>query len=693
MKSELVLAKHLARKAIVYIRQSTTHQVVNNQESLRLQYALQQRARELGWHEADIEVIDADLGMSGASTVMRVGFKELVGRVGLSEIGLILSIDVTRLARNCSDWYPLLDICGLRNCLIADRDGVYDPASPNGRLLLGLKGTISELELHTIRARLTSGLLAKAERGELALSLPVGLVRDPSGCVLKEPNIEVQERLDFLFESFLKLRTVAKVMRLFNSRDIDLPRRDRCGDVRWVRATVAAVASILKNPAYAGAFVYGRTRMRDAKREGAAGMKMPLAMGEWRIVVKGTYPAYIDWATYEKIRSIIKDNRAEYMKNKTRGAPRDGELLLHGIAWCARCGYKMYVRYKGGGEYVCNHLRTHNGLPICQHVRAKRVDEAVAQAFLTALAPAEIDALSRARRAKQQTDKALLTSAERQLERKRYEAALAERQYRRVDPDNRLVAGELERRWEVALNEARAAEDALKEQTASPARDPQHFGKSINEKVVSLAGRLPGIWSAASDQERKALVRCLIEKVVLDRGEHDITKARVVWRGSAVTELQVKMRVARQAALTHSDEMRDRALELARAKLNDGEIATVLTNEGYRSPANEEKVLLNTVSRLRRHAGVSPVKCSPRWRHSPELLSTNELAARLEIPVNWLYVQIRKGRIQIEPQPNGAYLFENKPETIDRIGKLRNHTLENVDLRICQPYERGHSHG
>src|SRR4051794_21952234 len=235
MKSELVTPTHLARKAVVYIRQSTPHQIVSNQESLRLQYALRQRAHELGWHEADIDVIDADLGLSGASAAQRSGFKELVGRVGLSEVGLILSIDVTRLARNCSDWYPLLDICGLRDCLIADRDGVYDPGSANGRLFLGLKGTISELELHTIRSRLTAGLLAKAERGELALMLPSGLVRDPSGIVAKDPNIEVQERLGLVFQTFLKFRTVAKVMRVLNERGLDLPRRDRHGDLRWTR--------------------------------------------------------------------------------------------------------------------------------------------------------------------------------------------------------------------------------------------------------------------------------------------------------------------------------------------------------------------------------------------------------------------------------------------------------------------------
>src|ERR1700732_3663404 len=258
MKSELIKPNHLDRKAVVYVRQSSPQQVINNQESLRLQYALRQRARELGWHEADIDVIDADLGLSGAAASHRHGVKELVARVTLGEVGLILSIEVTRLARNCSDWYPLLDVCGHRSCLIADRDGIYDPGTPNGRLLLGLKGTISELELHTIRGRLTAGLLAKAERGELALTLPIGFMRDPTGVVVKDPDMAVQERLRLVFEMFLKLSTVAKVMRILNDRGLDLPRRDRHGDLCWARATVSSVAAVLKNPAYVGAFFYGR---------------------------------------------------------------------------------------------------------------------------------------------------------------------------------------------------------------------------------------------------------------------------------------------------------------------------------------------------------------------------------------------------------------------------------------------------
>jgi DNA invertase Pin-like site-specific DNA recombinase len=690
VKSELVKPTHLARRALVYVRQSTPHQVISNQESLRLQYALQQRARELGWHEADIDVIDSDLGLSGASAAQRSGFKELVGRVGLSEVGLILSIDVTRLARNCSDWYPLLDICGLRDCLIADRDGVYDPGSANGRLLLGLKGTISELELHTIRSRLTAGLLAKAERGELALTLPIGLVRDPSGVVVRDPNVEVQERLDLVFQTFLKFRTVAKVMRVLNGRGLDLPRRDRFGDLRWARATVAAVAAILKNPAYAGAFVYGRTRTHPTVRDG----KTPRPIEEWRIVVKDRYPAYIDWPTYERIRSIVRDNRAEYMRTKTRGAPRDGELLLHGIAWCARCGHKMYVRYKGGGEYVCNHLRSHEGLPTCQHIRASRVDAAVADAFLTALAPAELDALSRACRAQHQTDTALRSSAERQLERKRYAAALAERQFNRVDPDNRLVASELERRWEEALSEVRVAEAALAQLSAPKPLGQRMIGKPLSDKIIVLAGRLPQIWadSATSDAQRKALLRCLVDKVVLDRGERDVALVRVVWRGGAVSDIAVKMRVNAVANLTHGKEMRDRALDLARAGLPDDEIAAILTAEGHRSPNCADKVLPVTVQRLRLGAGIKAATQRTRWDHNPDLLSATEMAAKLNIPVNWLYVQIRQQRLLMERQPNGAYLFRNTSVVIDAVRSLRNHCVNHLDLRIRQPHQEGHQH-
>jgi DNA invertase Pin-like site-specific DNA recombinase len=695
MRSELVKPTHLARRAVVYVRQSTPHQVVSNQESLRLQYALQQRARELGWHEADIDVIDADLGLSGASAAQRSGFKELVGRVGLNEIGLILSIDVTRLARNCTDWYPLLDICGLQGCLIADRDGVYDPGSANGRLLLGLKGTISELELHTIRSRLTAGLLAKAERGELALTLPVGLVRDPSGVVVKDPNLEVQERLSLLFETFLKVRSVAKVMRELNRRGLELPRRDRHGDLTWASATTSAVAAILRNPAYAGAFVYGRTRLRKPS-DGKSAMKAARPIEEWRIVVKDRYPAYIDWKTYEKIRGIVSDNRAEYMRKKTRGAPRDGELLLTGIAWCGRCGHKMYARYKNRPEYVCNHLSAHQGLPACQYVSAPRVDAAVTRAFLAALAPAEIDALSRARRAQSQAEKAMRSSAEQQLQRRRYEASLAERQFNKVDPDNRLVAAELERRWEAALKEVHAAEEALARCNVPRSAAPIAVGRALNDNVIRLSGRLPEIWADpdTTDAKRKALLRCLVDKVVLDRGERDITKVRIVWRGGAVSEIDVKVRVGSVARLTRGDEMQERTIELARTGMHDDEIAALLTREGHRSPNCADRVLPNTVQRIRFRSGLKGhIEQRTRWRHSHDVLSANQLADALNIPVNWLYVQIRHGRLLIDRHASGAHMFANTPVVIEAVRKLRKHEIDHLDLRINAPHTKGHSHG
>src|SRR2546426_3327446 len=258
--SELVTSLHLQKKALIYIRQSTPHQQISNQESLRLQYALKERAQSLGWHPDDIEIIDSDLGLTGASASHRLGFQEVVARVTLGQVGIILSVDVTRLSRNCSDWYPLLDVCGYRSCLIADRDGIYDPGSPNGRLLLGLKGQLSELELHTIRARMTAGLLNKAKRRELALTLPVGLVRDAIDRVHKDTHQESQDRLDLIFTTVLRLRSASKVLGFLNAHDLGIPRRDRFGDIIWKKPTGAAILQILKNPAYAGAFVYGRTR-------------------------------------------------------------------------------------------------------------------------------------------------------------------------------------------------------------------------------------------------------------------------------------------------------------------------------------------------------------------------------------------------------------------------------------------------
>ena len=355
--SELITPQHLARQAIIYVRQSTPHQTISHQESLRLQYALRQRALDLGWPAAAITVIDGDLGTTAASAAHRAGFKELLAQVTLGEVGIILSFDVTRLSRNCSDWYPLLDLCGYKGCLIGDRDGVYDPGSANGRLLLGLKGQLSELELHTLRARLTAGLLNKAERGDLALRLPVGFIRDPLGVVHKDPNREVQSRLELVFATFLRVRSASQVLRAFNAQSLTLPRQDRFGRVVWRKPTVPAILSILKHPAYAGAFTYGRTRTVRTGPGPHQARQQHLPLEDWKIRVNDKYPAYICWETYERIRAMLADNYAEYDRNKTRGVPRPGKALLHGLVYCGACGHKMVVQYKGGTHYLCNYLR------------------------------------------------------------------------------------------------------------------------------------------------------------------------------------------------------------------------------------------------------------------------------------------------------------------------------------------------
>ena len=497
MRSELITDRHLARCAVIYVRQSSPHQVLTNQESLRLQYDLRQRALGLGWRDEDVEVIDADLGLSGAAATHREGFKDLIARVTLGQVGVVLSSEVTRLTRNCSDWYPLLDLCGYKDCLIADRDGVYDPGTTNGRLLLGLKGTISEVELHTIRARLTAGLLNKAARGDLALILPAGLVREAGGVVVKNPDREVQARLDLIFATFLRVRSASKVLRALNERGLSIPRRGRFGDTVWRSPTVPAILAVLKNPAYAGAFVYGRSRsVRTTLTARAAQKKLPRE--QWRVVVRDKYPAYVSWDTFEKIQDMLRDNYAEYSRNKTRGVPRDGAALLHGVVYCGACGHKMVVQYKSGSRYICNYLRQQHGVPVCQYIPTNPVDAEAVAAFFKALAPAELDAFAQAMAVRCAADEAALKAQAQQVERLRYRAALAERQFDQVDPDNRLVAAELERRWEETLRDLRQAEVLLATAGQDAGRVvPFVVGPDLQAAFAEVGRRLPDLWQPA----------------------------------------------------------------------------------------------------------------------------------------------------------------------------------------------------
>jgi len=669
--SELLTPGHLARRAVIYIRQSNPHQVLSNQESRRLQYALKERALSLGWQPENIQLIDSDLGQSAAHADHREGFKEMASEVALGHVGIILSYNVDRLSRNCSDWFPLLDVCAYRNCLIADQDSIYDPASPNGRLLLGIKGQLSEMELHTIRARLTAGILNKARRGELALKLPIGLIRDESKTVVKDPNEEVQRRLELVFSSFLTRKSACKVLRFLNEQDLCLPRSNRFGEPVWKKPTIAAIISMLKNPAYAGAFVYGRTRATRKDSSPAESMQKPIPMEEWKVLIKDKYPAYISWQTYEKIQLMLRDNYAEYDRNKTRGIPRPGAALLHGIVYCGECGHKMVVQYKHATRYLCNHLRQKYGVAVCQYIPADPVDACVVEAFFEALSPIELDAFARALAAQKEKDEKLCHAHQQQIERLRYEAALAERQFNRVDPDNRLVAAELEKRWESALASLRKAEQAH-EQLQRDTATPEDLSPELKESFRSIGEKLPGLWKKGllGTQHKKALLRCLIDKVVVHRCARDCVQARIVWKGGDTTTLKIPINVVSFAELSSADEMERLILDLSRSGETDEKIAAHLTDLGYRSPTCEY-VLPSTVMIVRLKHKVFRTQSQSHPRRIKGHLTVPQLTKLLDLPQHWIYYQIDKGSILIEKDPKtGLYLFPDTPETLQRLKKL-----------------------
>jgi len=677
--SELITPQHLTRKAIIYIRQSSPHQVLTNQESLRLQYALRERAVALGWRTEEIEIIDGDLGLSGAATHYREGFKELLTRVTLGEVGIIFSVEVQRLSRNCSDWYPLLDICGYKHCLIADRDGVYDPGTPNGRLLLGLKGQLSEMELYTIRARMTAGLLNKAQRGELALILPVGLVRDVDGVVRKEPDLEVQQRLELIFSTFLQRRSASKVLQFLNVHQLLLPRRDRFGDVRWRMPTVAAILAILKNPAYAGAFVYGRTRTVRTGTGPRQASQQKLPVEQWRIRVNDKYPAYITWDTYEQIQARLKDNYAEYDRNKTRGIPRPGAALLHGLVYCGACGHKMVVQYKAGTRYLCNYLRQQYHVPVCQRIPADRVDATVVAAFFAALAPVELDAYQRALAAQQQTEVASDRACAQQFQRLRYQAALAQRQFEHVDPANRLVAAELEHRWETALRDLQQAEDAL-QQRAQRRVAAEVLPADLRAAFSMLGQKLPDLWPTAvlSRAQKKALLRCLLEKVVVQRVGRDRVQVRIGWRGGEVTECVIPIPVSSLAELSTGQELEARVLQLHKVGKSDEVITQELSAAGFRSPLHQE-LLVSTVKGLRLKHRCFITRHQSHPRSIAGSLTVTQVAHRLGLSVHWLYDRIHNGQIRIHKDPTTRlFLFPDHPSTLERLTQLRAGRLQHV---------------
>jgi DNA invertase Pin-like site-specific DNA recombinase len=682
--SDLIQPQHLTRRAVIYVRQSSPHQVLTNTESQRLQYAMTRRARELGWHEKDVLIVDDDTGRTATTTAGRLGFQQLAAQVALGAIGVIVAYEATRLARNCTHWYQLLDLCGHAGCLIADRDGVYDPGSVNGRLLLGLKGAISELEMHTLRGRLTAGILSKAERGELALTLPTGLVRRDDGCVEKHPDQEVRNRILLVFDTLLEKKSLARVLHQFRHHHLTVPRRDRYGAIQWKRPTIASLGSMVKNPAYAGAFVYGRTRSLRAENTGKMQQRL-LPPGQWRIIVRDRYPGYISWETYERVQQMLRDNHAEYDRNKTRGVPRDGQALLHGIVYCGACGHKLCVQYKGGTQYLCNHLRQQHGEPVCQRLRAAPIDEQVVRWFFEALAPAALDLSARTLTEADARRTAIFAARRQQLQRLRYAASRAERQYQQVDPENRLIAAELERRWEAALRELREAEEQL-------THDEQHspvwaIPADLLEALHDIGPRLPELWEQQrlfSSAQKKSLLRALIDKVVVHRlggRRGDRIHVRVVWRGGATTSVDLPVSVGRFADRTGAAEMEATILRLAREGRSDTEIAALLTAQGHRS-ARGATVLQSTVKGIRLRHRVLNRASQSHPRRVAGYLTIPQLAEKLNIPRHWISDRIHNGTIVVEKDAaTQCYLFPDNLKTLRQFRQLRNGKITEMGCR------------
>jgi DNA invertase Pin-like site-specific DNA recombinase len=675
--SELVQAHHLCRQAVIYIRQSSPNQVLTHQESLRLQHALWQRAEQLGWAAANILVIDADLGQTGRTTEGRSGFQDLVTRVSTDQVGLILSYEVTRLARNCTDWYPLLDVCGFRRCLIGDCDGVYDPATVNGRLLLGLKGQISELELHTLRNRLHAALQQKAERGDLAQSLPAGLIRDDAGVVRKDPHQEVQSRIALVFDSFFEHKATTRVVRFFNQHQLLIPRTDGHGDIVWRSPTTSAIGAILANPAYAGAYVRGRTH--TYWKEGKP-LQKRLPMAQWKICLPDRYPAYISWSQFEKIQAMLQDNYSEYDRNRTRGIPRPGKALLHGIVYCGECGHKLVVQYKGGAHYLCNYLRGQHQVPVCQRIAADPIDDWVVAQFFAAFAPTELDLYAQVLERGQQEQQRLEQAHQQQLQRLRYEAQLAERQFHRADPDNRLVTAELERRWEQALRALQQAEQAWqREQAQRPTAaglDPQ-----IRQALEQAGQQLPALWGHAdffSQEQRKALLRCLIDKVVIQRPAADTIHTRIVWCGGDTTVSHIPVTVGSLSQLSFAAEMEQAIVDLAVQGHSDEQIAEQLTRRGFRSP-QRATVLPSTVRGIRLRHRILIKRSQSHPRRIAGFQTVPQLAEKLAVSIHWIYDRIHNGTIEVaKDAKTQLYLFPDRPSTLTLFRKLRDGKVKSL---------------
>jgi len=651
-------SSHLRRQAFVYLRQSSQAQLERNVESTARQYALVERAIELGFTREQVVVIDEDLGVSGSGTAERSGFARLAAEVALGHAGLVLGLEVSRLARNNADWYRLLDLCGVTDTVIGDADGLYHPGSFNDRLLLGLKGTMSEAELHVLRARLEGGIRNKAARGELRKALPVGLVwGEAEGEILLDPDEAIRGAIGTIFERFAELGSVRQVWLWMRREGVQFPLRRWEGELRWVTPSYHQIHSVLESPVYAGAYAFGKTRReRYVDEHGNTRQRMRrLPQAEWGVLIWDHHPGYIDKAAFERNRERIAANTRP-RAHEPGGAVREGSALLQGIAVCARCGRKLNVAYDGRRgqkrpSYYCpGRILVENRGSWCMRVGGMQIDHAVAGALLAALTPAGVKAALQAAEALETDHDAALKQWRLQVEQARYRAERAERRYRQVEPEHRLVARGLERDWENTLQQLAAAETEL---TLREQQRPRALTDDERERLLALGADLGRVWSAptTTDRDHKQLIRCLIEDVTIDIArEQRRAQLTIRWRGGAITELAVPL-PRRQPTIRTDDDTIELIRRLA-AHYDDGRIAGILNRQGRRS-ARGERFTAIIVGGLRRYRGI-PAHQPHTEPSDGELVPVYKAADELGVAPSTIFRWLQAGFIRGEQDTPGA---------------------------------------
>ena len=542
--SHKVTASHLARKAYLYVRQSSMQQVIQNTESTERQYALKQRAVALGWRLEDIIVVDCDQGHSGASATDRLGFQHLVAEVGMGRAGVVLGLEVSRLARNNSDWHRLLEICGLGDTLIVDEDGIYNPCDFNDRLLLGLKGAMSEAELHMLRARLRGGLLNKARRGELKLPLPVGLAYDSTDRVVLDPDQQVQNSVQHLFRTFRRTGSASATVKAFRDQKLLFPRRPRSGpgkgELVWGALTHNRARQILHNPRYAGAFVFGRHRQRrgpDGRMSCA-----PLPREQWHTVLLDAHPSYITWEQFEQSQKTLRDNACAHGRDRRRSPPREGPALLQGLMMCGVCGDRMTVRYhsrqgRQAPTYVCQRDRIEYAGRICQQIPGAGIDDAISQLLLDTVTPTALEVALQVQNELRRRINEVDQLHRQRVERARHEVELARRRFMQVDPDNRLVADALEADWNDKLRLHEESQERYEKQCEEARAELSHEQRAQN---TAIATDFPALWRdpKTPHRERKRMVSLLIEDVTIIK--RDTISLHVRFKGGATVSIEAE---------------------------------------------------------------------------------------------------------------------------------------------------------